>query len=210
MKRISLAVVLLLFSLWLVSPADGQYGHYQQGHFNHGYGHGAYGHNGYYLYPQPYAVQINPDFYYSVSGYYRDKLLLDAFAGRVQDILSKQAQPQPVYQPPQLAHPSQAYQPQPVSQAPVQKQARASVPTDPRVSHLVQSRCIKCHTGTSARKGVVLDNLDGLTWLQRQRVWRAAHTGEMPEGGEPLTNEEVDMIQAWADQAPRPAWLASQ
>ena len=63
-----------------------------------------------------------------------------------------------------------------------------------KVAALVSSKCFKCHgAGGKVEKGI--DFRTKLSAEQWKMCFRECATGEMPREGQPLSSEELDLIQ---------------
>lgn len=136
-------------------------------------------------------VQISPDYYYSTQNHYRDNLLADAVVGRL-----VQAQIQALKTP-------QIQQQQAPCPCPQQNQpgAKASTGVNEKLVALVNARCIKCHQGPDPGGGLSLENLDAVPKGQRWTSHGLVNAGEMPKGGQPISDDEVKLFVEWAKAA---------
>lgn len=126
---------------------------------------------------------------------------------RLQDRMAdwKASQPQPPQQQPinvylQLPPGSQpagqpAAQPtMPQQPAPQQPAANPQFSLQQKPGAIIESRCVKCHSGANAKGG--LDLTQALSCEQKLATIRKVINGEMPKGGPPLTPEEIgDFMQ---------------
>jgi hypothetical protein len=156
------------------------------------HGHHVYGHQVRVL-----AVETHNDYYYSVQSYYRDKLLADAVALRVTElikggIIDRKVLPVP-----------------PMPSAGEEKPGPAKTPTrltiDPKLVKVVEERCLKCHTNEKPDGGLSLEDLSTLSAVTLNKMYRLVNTGRMPKGGEPIRDEEVALFEALAESADRVA-----
>ncbi len=83
----------------------------------------------------------------------------------------------------------------------------APAPTDPGqgdgdlaqpVAAIVQAHCLKCHNANKAEGKLDLSDLSTLTREQRLLAWSLCFSAEMPKGGQPLSDADVDAIRKWA------------
>jgi mono/diheme cytochrome c family protein len=167
---------------------------------------------------------VSPDYYSSTVDYYRDKLLVDAVAGKTAEVLKSQLEmntlkqeveslrrqlQQPVpsngnggYQPPlQQAPPQQQYQPQ--LEAPKQTMPKAvgqGHPVPEGLQQIVQTSCIRCHGATAQTAGGGLDFRDLATVpvAVRLAAKAAIDDGFMPKGGKPLDDAAAALFHQWA------------
>lgn len=137
-------------------------------------------------------VAISPDYYYSTNDYYRTLVQAKLIAGelRQQDLKA------PIQQQ-QAPCPCQN-QNQPAGQS---QQAKASTGINEKLVALVNSRCIKCHQGAAPGGGLSLENLDAVPKGMRWASHGLANNGEMPKGGQPVSDEEVKLFMEWAKAA---------
>lgn len=65
---------------------------------------------------------------------------------------------------------------------------------------VLTERCANCHTAPEPAGGLSLFDREGalLERLPRQQVLESVETGEMPEEGERLSEEELEWLRAWA------------
>jgi mono/diheme cytochrome c family protein len=142
---------------------------------------------------KPYAVEVvkSPDYYYSVDSYFRDKLLVDALAGRIQQM---QAAGQLLS--PQMQGPL----------APPQQSPQVTVPTnefqDAKVLAVMKAHCARCHSSAKSEGNLVLVTDDGrLAAVDSGKAWQCfglATSGEMPKGSKPISDEETKVLYEWA------------
>lgn len=153
-------------------------------------GHSGYDYNNLVVLP---AI-VNPDYYYSLQSYYRDKLLVDAIAGRVGDIVGRATAtpaPRPPVMPPAV---DPGVKPAPSPGAPGAALNKASE----KLVKLVETNCLKCHSGATAAKGLSLDNLDVLPEVTRLKCYMLCNTGDMPKGGAAISDEDMKEFLAWS------------
>jgi mono/diheme cytochrome c family protein len=167
---------------------------------------------------------VSPDYYSSTVDYYRDKLLVDAVAGKTAEVLKSQLEmntlkqeveslrrqlQQPVpsngnggYQvAPQQQAPPQQYQPQ--QEAPRQTMPKAALqghPVPEGLVQIVQTSCIRCHGATSATAGGGLDfrDLASVPRETRLAMKAAVDDGSMPRGGKPLNDAAAALFHEYS------------
>jgi hypothetical protein len=152
------------------------------------------------LVPKAVKAYVSPDYYSSVSDHYRDKILIDAVAGRTQELLRDREELQSVRQELQLlrrqllggtganggpALPPEARPPAPLPQhdapqrAPHQPMppangngngARGLPPVPPRLPEVVKAACLRCHGAQHAEMGGGLDLRDLASLPREQRL----------------------------------------
>ena len=147
---------------------------------------------------------VSPDYYSSVSDYYRDRLLVDAVAGRTAELIKGQQElqslrsevdrlrqflaggsvPLPQQQAPP-AQPAPTTAPQPLMPKATSGLPRASE----KLTLYVKSNCVRCHNGATAEKGIDLTNLDACSREVRLMVKAAIDDGSMPKGGKAAPDE---------------------
>lgn len=127
-------------------------------------------------------VAISPDYYYSTQNHYRDSLLADAVVGRLMQAQTKAPQIQQ----------HQAPCPCPINQP------KAATGVSEKLVALVNARCIKCHQGPTPGGGLNLENLDAIPKGQRWTSHGLVNSGEMPKGGQPISDDEVKLFVEWA------------
>ena len=146
-------------------------------------------------------VAVQPDYYYSVSDGYRDALLADAVAFRVLKAMQGQAAPSgplPRYKEPS-APPAPAMPPAP-PEAKQEGKPAAGLPSGAALAKVIESRCVKCHAGPG-KNGIDLTDPDKVAKGQRWHAYALANSGEMPKGGQPIPDDEVKALYAWAQAA---------
>jgi hypothetical protein len=139
------------------------------------------------LVPKAIEVVVSPDYYFSVSDYYRDKLLVDAIAGRMLDLQRQQNQPAP--QPKVTPVQPQPQPPQPVQpMQPVPQAKWENVPgtfQKPELLQVLNQSCVKCHSPSNPKSGLSLVTADGkIAKLSKEMVlesFRQVNTGRMPQ-----------------------------
>ncbi len=152
----------------------------------------------YNYHPIPELVEYRKDYYFSIDGYYRDKLLVDAIVGRLVQLQSP-ANPQghiqnvPKNIVPQNQAPVQPQNPAQNNNGPINTQVK------PDLQKIVQDKCIKCHSGNNSNR-MNLSNLASLGAGERWYVHGLVNSGEMPKGGPQLTDNEVLLVYEWAKQ----------
>lgn len=163
----------------------------------------------------------NPDYYSSVSDFYRDKLLVDAVAGKTAEVLRGQQEltglrqeveslrrqvllQQPVGAPAQAPPVYQA--PAPTREtAPVREAAPSVMPRAASSLHavpqglqaIVQASCVQCH-GAGAQGGLDLRDLSSVPVSVRLAAKAAVDDGYMPKGGKPLSDQAAMLFHQWA------------
>lgn len=174
------------------------------------------------VYLKAVKVAVSPDYYSSVSDYYRDRLLVDAVAGKALEMskmqlelqslrqqLQQYQQPLPQQQPPYSPPPQQmppanghghhgnGYPQQP-------PQSYGAVPE--KLPDLLEQKCLRCHGGTKDRAGGGLDlrNPQAVDPETRLLCYAACATGEMPKGSATLSPEERQVFLDWYNAARRP------
>lgn len=221
MKRVHLiAAVLLLPCVALIASADYCVrGHavYSQPYVAPTYSYGYSYQQPYYQQPYyqqhyvPYAVPFHysPDYYYSVSDYYRDSLLADAVVGRLVGKLG--VQPPAPAAPAAPANPPGQVQPvTPPTPAP-RTGLRTSVAPE-LVKSIETNGCMKCHApGIAVKSGAGL-SLDGesLATMAEGMRWKMhglVAAGDMPKGGKAVPDAEV---KAYYDHAMLPSRVAAR
>jgi len=65
---------------------------------------------------------------------------------------------------------------------------------NPSLAGLIQDRCVSCHGPGKAEAGLNFANVAATDFKVWQKSFRKCATGEMPKGGEPLSNEELDLF----------------
>ena len=71
---------------------------------------------------------------------------------------------------------------------------------------LLESRCFECHSGDQPESELRLDVLDEVINqtaprnAHASRLFEVVHQGDMPPEGNPLTAEELSILQAWIDE----------
>lgn len=161
-------------------------------------------------YPVAVKAFVSPDYYASTSDYYRDKLLVDAVAGKATELANLQLQIQQlqfmiqqqsggVVRPlsPPSANPAGAAPPPPAAPP----EANASF--DPKVMAIIQGTCLRCHGAeVHATKGggFPLHDLSKLSLDD----WRIVHSelcsGHMPKGGTKLAQAEIELFTAQVEK----------
>lgn len=141
-------------------------------------------------------VQISPDYYYSTNDYYRTLVQAKLIAGELrQQDLKVQQQQAPQVQQQQSPCPCQ------LQNQPIQTPTVKATSVNEKLAALVSARCIKCHQGPMPGGGLSLENLDmvpkGARWTSHGLV----NAGEMPKGGQPISDEEVKLFVEWAKAA---------
>lgn len=63
------------------------------------------------------------------------------------------------------------------------------------LSALIQDRCVSCHGPGKAEGGLNFASVAATDFKVWQKSFRKSATGEMPKGGEPLTDEELDLFE---------------
>lgn len=150
-----------------------------------------------YYQPHYVPVHISPDYYYSTSNYYAQKLQAEATAAETVKLLADairlgqafQVQPQPQIQ---LA---------PLIQQPAAPPQVKGTPVNPAFANLVAARCLKCHTGKDAKGGVDLSELSTVPKGIRRKATSLACLGEMPPQPPELTADEVALFKSWLKAA---------
>lgn len=170
---------------------------------------------------------MNADYYSSSESYYRDKIMLDAFAGKLSEALKKDREQteyqqlkeevlslrrQLLYgggqQPMPQSQPQQQYQPQaPPEQTPQQQQqqrmprANGALPkASAKFKTFVQSNCVRCHgaTNATAGNGIDLQDLDACPRELRLMVKASIDDGSMPKGGKAAPDDIAAEAHTWA------------
>lgn len=174
------------------------------------------------VYLKAVKAYVSPDYYSSVSDYYRDKVLVDAVAGKTADILKSQQELQSLREEIGLLRRQLFYQnpqqPAPQQQPPYQQQAPQATPEQPvvpqkmpratgalpavpdKLQAVVQQSCARCHGATNATAGGGLD-LSSLANVPRETrllCYTLVNTGEMPKGGKPVTDQDTLLFYSWA------------
>lgn len=127
--------------------------------------------------PYVLPVEITKDYYFSINDYYRDKILVDAVAGRVVELWKgEKGEVIPKLTPPE----------------------KTSTAVPEGLVKVVEVSCIKCHGPTTPGGRVDLSDLGsvdpGLRWYAHGLV----NSGEMPKGVAALKDEEVLLFYEWA------------
>jgi mono/diheme cytochrome c family protein len=65
---------------------------------------------------------------------------------------------------------------------------------NPALAALIQDRCVSCHGPSKAEGGLNFSNVAASDVKVWQAAFRKSATGEMPKGGEPLTDDELDLF----------------
>ncbi len=176
------------------------------------------------VYVKAVKAYVSPDYYSSVSDYYRDRLLVDAVAGKTAEVLKTQlefnnlkqeveylrrqlnynGQPQqqqaPPQQQPQQQQPQQEQPPAQPRQQAMPKASGAGHPVPEGLQAIVQASCIRCHGANNATAGGGLDfqNLGALPAPVRLSMKAAVDDGYMPKGGKPLDDKAAALFHQYA------------
>lgn len=173
-------------------------------------------------------VQVQPDYVFSVRDELRDKLLVDAIAGRLAPLLIQQQQnnallqqqlnlmsqrQQQAVQQPQIPAAVDPVKPLPIlplTQAPAKKAATGE-PTDggglgyqgkPELVRLFAERCNRCHGDNGVVKGGVdLRDLTKLTDADWSDIYQDCDLATMPKDDKPLNPEEYKIVQTAVREA---------
>lgn len=62
------------------------------------------------------------------------------------------------------------------------------------IQALFQQKCYNCHSGTNIKGGVDLSQYGSFNTAQKTKVWESVKLGKMPEGGPPLTVQEMAIV----------------
>jgi hypothetical protein len=65
---------------------------------------------------------------------------------------------------------------------------------NPKLAELINARCISCHGPGKADGGLNFAEVTASNRAVWQKSYRKCATGEMPKGGEPLKNDELDLF----------------
>lgn len=167
------------------------------------------------VYPQAVKVAVVQDYYSSVSDYARDKLLVDAVAGKTQELMQLQQQlqqlqttQQQLIQLQQLQQRALTAPPTPGAPGmqgvpglppassdqapplpPPSRPGAGAVPQ--QLSAVVQRSCLRCHGADAADQGGGFDlrDLAGVDRERRLLSYMYVNTGEMPKAAKPLTDD---------------------
>ncbi len=155
------------------------------------------GYNNVYV-PKAVEVIASPEYYYSVGSYYRDKLLVDAIAGR---ILEAQKNGQiGGFPSPNGGGGSASPPPPPIAGGAV----RAGAFQEPKLLAIVTQTCARCHAGGVSKGGFTILTEDGkladLSERSVEKVFRLVSTGAMPQGGKPVEDAAIVLFNQWADE----------
>jgi hypothetical protein len=166
------------------------------------------------LVPKAIEVVVSPDYYFSVSDYYRDKLLVDALAGRILDLQRQQNQP-PLVQPQPVAPPKVTQMPPvtPMTPVPVNPPVAKweNVPgtfQKPELLQVLNTSCAKCHSPSNSKGGLSLVTSDGkIAKLSKEMVlesFRQVNTGRMPKSNgqdkaDPVSDQAVVLFDEWVE-----------
>lgn len=161
--------------------------------------------------PKVVEVLVNPDYYYSVGSYYRDKVLTDAIVGRLSELQLK-SQQKPGVDPPQSTAPPRVTMPPvetppPGGVGPAEPQGflDASPYQEPKLLATINQSCARCHNPTTAKGKLSLLTPDGkIANLSEGTWWKCfslVSTGEMPAGGKAISDEETVLFHTAAKAA---------
>ncbi len=212
MKRIGLIVVALALAVAGLSNADGRgrafYGYCSQNHYAAtDYGHNYQAHQNYHdtvYVPKAVQVYAAPDYYFSVSDYYRDNLLADAIAYRIlvggakipapvpAPVIPAPVIPAPVIPAPVVPAPAPVDPPKQKAAAPI------STPVPAALVKYSNENCLKCHNGPTAKAGLDLTSLATIPADARWAIHGMTSSGEMPKGGQPAPDDVVKLMYDWA------------
>ncbi len=67
-----------------------------------------------------------------------------------------------------------------------------------QVQRVLTSSCVRCHAGANPRGGLSLTDAASLTEAQRCKIAIFAHRGVMPPTGEPLPDDQAELLMRWA------------
>lgn len=164
------------------------------------------------LVPKAIAVEVNRDFYFSLSDYYRDSLLADAIAARIMSKTMSASPPQanPMFNPvgnygSMAAAPYNQQMARPAVPAVAQPARYVGLPgTDayPQLWNSVRESCLGCHNNNKPDGNLSLESADGkLALLPEGVAWKThglVRIGLMPKNQNALPN---DIVDAWAKYA---------
>lgn len=155
-------------------------------------------------------VRVTPDYYYSVYDYSRDRLLVDALAGRLLD-LHKQglfvAPGQPAISPVPEVPRKQYNRPKAMPSEddlppPEQSRLNPDEVVNPQLTKIVDASCIKCHQKATASNGnLSLADLRAVSEGQRWKAKAWVDSGEMPKGAKELPESVLPLFYEWASAA---------
>lgn len=142
----------------------------------------------------------NQGYYYSSDSAFRDTLLADAIAYRILSMQGGGVRQVPLQQ---QQDPGSAKGADPVPQRQVAAvPAGLSTTVNPKLKAVVDSACIKCHQGPSAKNRFVdLSDLATTPELVRLKAMKAVYKGAMPKGSDPLPDANVGLFDEWCDSA---------
>lgn len=157
------------------------------------------------LVPKAVQVQVSPDYYYSVADHYRDKLLVDAIAGRLQQMQAagqlQAPQSDQNYQELMKMFLQLQLQQRASPYAPTMPPAQGALPggipqiqagsVNPALVQVIETKCIRCHNPGTKQGGLDLTNLVVLDECAWWKAYGLVNSGEMPKGGQPLTDEQT-------------------
>ena len=141
-----------------------------------------------------------PAYFYGVSDAYSYNLLADAVAFRVQQALASQAAQYAQQAQAVAAGDCQACQQQPGQPGGIASGNQIQiVPQNAgwkaQLTVLVQKNCVGCHNG--GKNKVDLTNLDAVPPAIRGACFYSAKCGDMPQGGQKLSAEQVELFRQW-------------
>lgn len=142
-------------------------------------------------------VYTDQRYYYEVQDFYRDSALADAAAFRALKAAG-------LIGPQQQRQTEKSVEPvQPQQMAPIPQESRNNTQVNPALIAVVDAKCVKCHSGTNAKGGLVLSvqTLANMNSAQRWDMWDRCDTGNMPKGGQPISDAEVKLFRDHAKLA---------
>lgn len=154
--------------------------YYGQTYYQHGYYYSPY-----YPYyakeyvPQVLLVEVQRERYYSLSDLYRDRLYLELYDRLLERKPGKEAS-------------------EPAADGRPAKRPATSAPTPAAAKKVLASSCVKCH---KAGSDVDFTQPDLVSEGMRFKAHSLALTGEMPDGGKPITDDDVKALYEWAKAA---------
>ena len=154
-----------------------------------------------YVAPKVIQVPVNQDYYYSVNDYYRDKLLVDALAGRVAELqASKDGEAAKYRELLEMVLKIQTGQPGNVVPQPAAPQAKSTA-AHPELAAYVSAACLKCHGDQKPKGGLSLVDMDAMSEGARWKMYALVNSGEMPQGGQPAPDGVMKHFYDFAKSA---------